>query len=89
MALSIPRTVKFGDNSLDFALGKRNVQVISIHTISDVCYVHALKMNLLSVGQLQEKGYELNIQDGVCNICDSYLGLIAQIKISSNRLFPL
>jgi len=49
-------TVRFGDNSVVSAMRKWKVQVNSIHTISDVFYVPALKKNLLSVGQLQEKG---------------------------------
>ncbi|KAK2970503.1 hypothetical protein RJ640_013575 [Escallonia rubra] len=42
-----------------------------------------------SVGQLQEKGYEISIKDGVCQIQDEKLGLIAQVKITTNRMFPL
>ncbi|RDX79473.1 putative mitochondrial protein, partial [Mucuna pruriens] len=45
--------------------------------------------NLLSVGQLQEKGYEISIKDGVCHIRDANLGLIARIKMTTNRMFPL
>lgn len=86
-------TVRFGDNSVVSAMGKGKVQVLTknnfIHTIGDVFYVPALKTNLLSVGQLQEKGYELNIKGGVCRIRDPHLGLIAQVNMSSNRLFPL
>ena len=66
--------MRFGYNSLVSAAGKGKVQVISIHTINYVFYVPALKMNLLSVGQLQEKGYELNNKVGFCKIRDSHLG---------------
>ncbi|KAL0432365.1 UNVERIFIED_CONTAM: Retrovirus-related Pol polyprotein from transposon TNT 1-94 [Sesamum latifolium] len=48
-----------------------------------------LKTNLLSVGQLQEKGYEIFIKNGVCRIQDEKLGLIAQVNMTSNRMFPL
>ncbi|GKV03282.1 hypothetical protein SLEP1_g15614 [Rubroshorea leprosula] len=47
------------------------------------------KTNLLSIGQLQEKGYEIIIKNGVCRIQDSKLGLIAQVKMTANRMFPL
>ncbi|GKV23723.1 hypothetical protein SLEP1_g33425 [Rubroshorea leprosula] len=40
-------------------------------------------------GKLQEKGYEILIKDGVCQIHDSNLSLIAKIKMMGNRLFPL
>uniref|UniRef100_A0A0V0I0G2 Putative ovule protein n=1 Tax=Solanum chacoense TaxID=4108 RepID=A0A0V0I0G2_SOLCH len=85
-------TVRFGDNSVVSAMGKGKVLVStknnSIHTIGDVFYVPALKTNLLSAGQLQEDGYEINIKGGVCKIRDSHLGLIAQINMS-NRLVPV
>ncbi|XP_074580864.1 uncharacterized protein LOC141837341 [Curcuma longa] len=48
-----------------------------------------LKTNLLSVGQLQEKGYEIAIKEGVCRIQDAKLGLIAQVNMTANHMFPL
>ncbi|RVW90346.1 Retrovirus-related Pol polyprotein from transposon TNT 1-94 [Vitis vinifera] len=50
---------------------------------------HRFKNHLLSVGQLQEKGYEIFIKDGVCRIQDEKLGLIAQVNMTTNRMFPL
>ena len=41
------------------------------------------------MGQLQEKGYEIFIKDGVCQIQDAKLGLIAQVNMTANRMFPL
>lgn len=61
----------------------------SIQTISNVLFVSSLKTNLLSWGQLQEKGYKINIEDGQCRVQDSKQVLIAQAKISKNRMFPL
>lgn len=62
---SFHNTVKFGDNSTIAVMGKGEVTLKmnegSIHTISNVLYVPDLKTNLLSVGQLQEKGYEISI----------------------------
>ncbi|GKU89832.1 hypothetical protein SLEP1_g3918 [Rubroshorea leprosula] len=85
--------VKFGDNSTIAVKGKGKVTIRakdnSIQTISNVLYVPNLKSNLLSLGQLQEKGYEILIKDGVCQIRDSKLGLIAKVKMTGNRLFPL
>ena len=48
-----------------------------------------LKTNLLSVGQLQEKRYEIFIKDGVCQIQDAKLGIIAQVNMTVNCTFPL
>ena len=52
-------------------------------------FVPDLRANLLSVGQLQEKGFEISIKDGVCRIEDAKLGLVAQVKMTANRMFPL
>ncbi|GKU96986.1 hypothetical protein SLEP1_g10166 [Rubroshorea leprosula] len=85
--------VKFGDNSTIAVKGRGKVTIRakdnSIQTISNVLYVPNLKSNLLSLGQLQEKGYEILIKDGVCQIRDSKLDLIAKVKMTRNRLFPL
>ncbi|GKV41367.1 hypothetical protein SLEP1_g48909 [Rubroshorea leprosula] len=74
--------VKFGDNSTIAVKGRGQVTIRakdnSIQTISNVLYVPDLKSNLLSLGQLQEKGYEILIKDGVCQIRDSKLGPIAK-----------
>lgn len=58
-------------------------------TISNVLFVPELKTNLLSVGQLQERGYEIIIKDGVCRIKDEKLGLVTEIAMTANRMFPL
>ena len=60
-----------------------------VETISNVLYVPDLKSNLLSAGQLQEKGYVITIQKGVCEIYDPTRGAIAIVQMSSYRLFPL
>ncbi|RVX23984.1 Retrovirus-related Pol polyprotein from transposon TNT 1-94 [Vitis vinifera] len=45
--------------------------------------------NLLSVGQLQEKGLAILIQHGKCKIYHPDRGLIMEIAMSSNRMFIL
>jgi len=84
--------VKFGNNSKAAAIGKGQVLIQTSrdysHTITDVLFVPDLKTNLLSIGQLQEKGYDISIKDGFCRIQDAKLGLIAQVKLTRNRGFP-
>ncbi|KAF2310285.1 hypothetical protein GH714_007584 [Hevea brasiliensis] len=86
-------SVKFGNNSRVSIMGKGQVTIQTTrnvtHKISDVFYVPDLKTNLLSVGQLQEKGYEIQIKDGIFRLLDDNLGLIAQVKMTTNRMFPL
>ena len=85
--------MKFGDGSTVSVMGKGRVAIQtnrnSIQTISNVLFVPDLRTNLLSVGQLQEKGYGISIKNGVCRIEDEKLGLIAKVNMTSNRMFPL
>ncbi|KAH9781356.1 hypothetical protein KPL71_008429 [Citrus sinensis] len=53
------------------------------------CHTKEESHQNLCVGQLQEKGYEISIKVGVCRIHDENLGLIAQVKMTANRMFPL
>ncbi|XP_017640212.1 uncharacterized protein LOC108481613 [Gossypium arboreum] len=61
----------------------------SVETISNVFFMSALKSNLLSVGQLKEKGYAITISKNACEIYNHSRGAIAVVSMSSNRLFPL
>ena len=74
-------------------MGKGDVKIKNksgfVETISNVVYAPDLKSNLLSAGQLQEKGYVNTIQKGACEIYDLVRGAIAIVQMSSNRLFPL
>ncbi|KAL6324730.1 hypothetical protein AAG906_017070 [Vitis piasezkii] len=86
-------TVSFGDCSTVNVMGKGDINIRTkngfVETISNVFYVPDLKSNLLSVGQLQEKGYIITIQKGACEIYDHSRGAIAIVQMASNRLFPL
>ncbi|KAG6476880.1 hypothetical protein ZIOFF_066128 [Zingiber officinale] len=59
----------FGDSSTVKVMGNGNIKIRtkngSVEIISNVLYAPDLKSNLLSVGQLQEKGYVITIQKGV------------------------
>lgn len=48
-----------------------------------------LKNNLLSVGQLQEKGYVITIKERMHEIHDPENGVTAHVKMTANRMFPL
>ena len=87
-------TVSFGDCSTVNVMGKGDINIRTkngfVETISNVFYVPDLKSNLLSAGQLQEKGYIIIIiQKGACEIYDPSRGAIAVVQMASNRLFPL
>ena len=56
--------------------------------IPDVYHVEGLKHNLLSIGQLIQKGYRVYIEDDHKDKCPSDQ-LIAKVPMTSNHLFPL
>ena len=60
-------------------------------SISDVYYVPGMKCNLLSIGQLIQKGYNFFFEDDVCTIMDKspIKQCIAQVNMTRNRMFPL
>ncbi|XP_022866554.1 uncharacterized protein LOC111386325 [Olea europaea var. sylvestris] len=86
-------TVSFGNHSQVTVMGKGDIQIKTkndnIDIISNVFYIPDLRNDVLSMGQLQEKGYTDTIKEGICEIYDPKRGLIAQVKMSQNRLFPL
>ncbi|XP_073003520.1 uncharacterized protein [Typha latifolia] len=71
-------------------MGKGNIR-IQVHgitqVITEVFYIPELKINLLSIGQLQEKDLAILVQHGVFNIFNSVRGLIMQTNMSANRMF--
>ena len=85
--------VKFGNNNKVSMMVKGQVIIHTkgnvTQTISNVLLISDLKTNLLSISQLQEKGYEILIKDKVYCIYDEKLGLIVQVKMTTNRMFPL
>lgn len=85
-------SVKLGNNTKMNVLGKGNVKLDIngvIHVIQDVFFVPDLKNNLLSIGQLQEKGLTIMFQSGMCSIYHPHKGLILQTNMTSNRMFIL
>lgn len=55
--------------------------------MSDVFFVPELTNNLLSVGQLQEKGVAVLMDKGACKIYHPHRGLIINTKMTANRMF--
>jgi hypothetical protein len=86
-------TVKLGNNSCISVMGKGNIKFHmkdkTMQIISSVFYIPELKSNLISMGQLQEKGYTIIIQAGYYKIHHLEKGLIVEARMTSNRMFPL
>lgn len=85
---SYTSSVSFGDSSTVKVMGKGDIKIQTkngfVEIISNVMHVPDLKSNLLSAGQLQEKGYTITIQNGVCEIYDPKRGSIVVVAMSSN-----
>ncbi|MCH84804.1 hypothetical protein A2U01_0005641, partial [Trifolium medium] len=89
---SFRQNVKLGNDSSMSVMGKGSVIVPmnkKMQNINDVYYVPELKSNLISLGQLQETGCAILIQKGSCQIHDPEEGLVAEVKMSGNRMFQL
>lgn len=85
-------SVKCGNNTRMSVAGKGTVKLVFHGTsfvVNDVYYVPALDNNLLSVGQLQEKGIVVLMPDSLCKLYHPDKGLIARTKMSENRMFIL
>lgn len=60
--------VRFGDDKACMIRGKGIISLDGKHNTKNVYYVEGLNHNLLSVGQLVEKGFQLQFKDGKCKI---------------------
>ena len=85
--------VTFGDSSKIPVKGKGKI-LIQLKNgnhdfISDVYYVPDMKNNILSLGQLLEKGYDISMKNLSLSIKDACDNLIANVKMSKNRMFSL
>lgn len=86
------QSVKLGNGTRMRIEGKGSVLLkVDGHTqvVPDVFYVPQLKNNLLSIGQLQEKGLAILFQQGKCSIYHSEKGLIMETVMSGNRMYSL
>ncbi|GLJ51110.1 hypothetical protein SUGI_1088070 [Cryptomeria japonica] len=72
--------VRFGNNSPCMVKGKGSISLNGKSSADDVYWVEGLKHNLLSVSQLNDKGYSLEFKNGVCKIFGSKGELIATDK---------
>ena len=90
---SLSDKVAIGDESKVVVKGKGNILIRLKNRedqfISNVYYVPNMKSNILSLGQLLEKGYYILLKDNNLSIRDSRSNLIAKVPMSRNRMFML
>ncbi|PKU78743.1 5'-3' exoribonuclease 2 [Dendrobium catenatum] len=87
---TIQSEVCTGDDNKLFVEGKCDILVQTRKgekKISYVFFVPNLKHNLLSVGQLNQKGYVLILSFDTCTIKDKYGFSVA--KVTPNKMYPM
>jgi hypothetical protein len=86
-------TVRFGDRSVVCIEGCGTVILSSRsgehHAFTGVYFIPKLKTNILSVGQLDEIGFQVLIDSGVLSIKDTERRLVAKIPRAPSRLYVL
>jgi len=92
---NVKSKVTLGTDSKISVMGKGEVKIFTKKgekkTIADVYYVPRMRCNLLSIGQLVHKGYNVFFENDVCTIMDRVPSkrCIAEVKMTRNRMFPL
>ncbi|GLJ31301.1 hypothetical protein SUGI_0627870 [Cryptomeria japonica] len=72
--------VRFGNDSPCMVKGKGTISLNGKRSADDVYWVEGLKNNILSVAQLNDKGYLLEFKNGMCKIYGGKGELIATNK---------
>jgi transposase InsO family protein len=91
--ISARGTVRFGDESKVEIHGIGSI-IFEAKTGEDrvlhgVYYIPALRNLIMSLGQLDEGGLKVEIEDGVLRICDRRKRLLVKVRRSANRLYIL
>ena len=86
-------TVKFGDNSGVDIQGRGTVVFQCKNgehkALTDVYYIPKLRSNIVSIGQLDERGCQVLIDGGVLRISDRERKLLTKVEHGRNRLYTL
>ncbi|PKU80617.1 hypothetical protein MA16_Dca026419 [Dendrobium catenatum] len=85
--------IYFGDSSKIMVKGKGKILILlkdgTHQFISEVYYIPYMKSNILSLGQLLEKGFDIHMKDKKLTIKNNSNELIAQVEMTRNRMFIL
>jgi transposase InsO family protein len=86
-------SVKFGDGSIVEICGKGSVlfecQNGEHWILTEVYYIPRLRSNIISIGQLDEYGCKMLVEDGFMTLWDRARKVLARVKRSSNWLYVL
>jgi GAG-pre-integrase domain len=90
---SIGGTVKFGDGSA-VSIGGCGTVLIEGRTgehkaLTEVYYIPKLTSNIISLGQLEERGCKVMMEDGYLRVFDRKGHLLVRVERARNRLYIL
>ena len=84
-------TVKFGDGSHVAIRGRGSIvfkcQSGEQRALTEVYYIPSLQSNIISVGQLDEGGCQIGIQNGLMTVHDPAQRILARVRRSVTRLY--
>ena len=90
---SVQGTVKFGDGSLVSTRGRGSVlfkcQNGEHRVLIEVYYIPDLRSNIISLGQMDEVGCKVLIENGELHIYDRARKLLTRVSCSKNRLYTV
>lgn len=90
---TIKSRVRFADDRTMKVEGVGKVMIRkkdgSLCYITGVLYVPGMKSNLLSIGQLLEKGYRMVLEDKAMKVYDTEHNLLMKGILSNNRIFKI
>ncbi|XP_048623783.1 uncharacterized protein LOC125592576 [Brassica napus] len=90
---SVKTNVALGDESKMEVKGKGNILIRlkngDHQFISNVYCISSMKTNILSLGQLLEKCYDIRLKNNSLSLRDKANNLITNVLMSSNRMFVL
>jgi hypothetical protein len=86
-------TVRFGDGSVARIEGAKTIQLAckcgEHHVLHRVYYLPRLTANIFSLGQLDERGYQILVEDGVMRVREEERRLLAKVNRNASRLYVL
>jgi hypothetical protein len=93
MDAAVRGTVRFGDDSVAEIEGRSTVELLckdgERRRFAGVYYIPRLTANIVSVGQLDEAGFDVHIKGGRMDIRELGGGLLARVERQRNRLYVL
>ncbi|CAH9057264.1 unnamed protein product [Cuscuta europaea] len=85
--------VSFGDTSKVVIKGRGKVKFLQKNgqegTIENVLYVPSMKTNIISMGQLMEKGYSADLSGRYLHLKDRRGRAVARVEMAKNRMYKL